>query len=150
MAKYVRLGKKSKGGSFYEPANQVSLYGAKVQKISAQAYNHKIVRRAINAGAIELDAGTNGVLISSTKTGSESIKLESTGGSILIKPKDKNALEINRVAEINKWLKDHQEVTHWVAVDDLDLSKLKNFVHTPYQLEGIKQIGIAEKILRFF
>jgi hypothetical protein len=62
----------------------------------------------------------------------------------------KNLYEAIRVIEIKKWLEDHPEVTHWVAVDDLDLSKLDNFVMTtkPYN-EGIKQSGIKEKILNF-
>jgi hypothetical protein len=62
----------------------------------------------------------------------------------------KNLYEAIRVIEIKKWLEDHPEVTHWVAVDDLDLSKLDNFVMTtkPYN-EGIKQSGVKEKILKF-
>lgn len=58
-------------------------------------------------------------------------------------------IEGNRVSEINKWLSEHPEVTHWVAVDDLDLSRLLNFVLTPKSKEGIKQLGIKEKILKF-
>jgi len=64
-------------------------------------------------------------------------------------------LEIERHIEILHWLKEHPEVTHWVAVDDLDMSKrdgwgLENFVHCkrPYN-EGIKQSGLKEKILKF-
>lgn len=62
----------------------------------------------------------------------------------------KNLYEAIRVIEIKKWLEERPEVTHWVAVDDLDLSKLDNFVMTtkPYN-EGIKQCGIKEKILNF-
>jgi hypothetical protein len=62
----------------------------------------------------------------------------------------KNLYEAIRVIEIKKWLEDHPEVTHWVAVDDLDLSKLDNFVMAtkPYN-EGIKQSGIKEKIINF-
>jgi hypothetical protein len=62
----------------------------------------------------------------------------------------KNLYEAIRVIEIKKWLEEHPEVTHWVAVDDLNLSKLDNFVMTtkPYN-EGIKQSGIKEKILNF-
>jgi hypothetical protein len=54
------------------------------------------------------------------------------------------------VCEVNQWLKDHPEVTHWVAVDDMDLSELNNFVITkrPYN-EGIKQCGVKEKIIGF-
>lgn len=63
--------------------------------------------------------------------------------------------------EILAWLKEHPEVTHWVAVDDLDMSEhfgpisgnlkfgLKNFVLTPRSKEGIKQSGIKEKIIKF-
>lgn len=63
------------------------------------------------------------------------------------KDSDKLAAGI-RVKEINWWLKDHPEVTHWVAIDDLDLSKAKSFVHTKYPREGIKQTGIKEKIIK--
>ena len=66
-----------------------------------------------------------------------------------------------RISEINMWLKEHPEVTQWVAVDDLPLGEvygpisgnflggLKNFVLTPKSSEGIKQSGIKEKILKF-
>ncbi len=62
--------------------------------------------------------------------------------------------EQERIFEIKQYLKDHPEITHWVAVDDMDLSydyyhKLNNFVHTPKPLEGIKQNGIKEKIMKF-
>ena len=61
----------------------------------------------------------------------------------------KNELELTRCAEINQWLEEHPEVTSWVAVDDLDLSKLTNFVRTTRSSEGIKQVGIKEKIIWF-
>jgi len=66
-----------------------------------------------------------------------------------------------RMKEIKDWLKEHPEVTHWVAVDDLDLGEkfgpisgnsnggLTNFVLTPKSTEGIKQCGIKEKIIKF-
>jgi hypothetical protein len=63
--------------------------------------------------------------------------------------KKMSALESNRVSEINGWLTNHPEVTHWVAIDDLDLSALPNFVHTKKMKEGIKQSGIKEQILKF-
>lgn len=55
-----------------------------------------------------------------------------------------------RVHEINEWLRNHPEVTHWVVIDDLDLSELNNFVLTkrPHS-EGIKQSGIKEKLLKY-
>jgi hypothetical protein len=71
-------------------------------------------------------------------------------------------LEGSRSLEIQEWLKNHPEVTNWVSIDDLDMSfkeissnrsgtgwGLTNFVHTPRITEGIKQIGIKEKILKF-
>ena len=71
-------------------------------------------------------------------------------------------LEGSRSLEIQEWLKNHPEVTNWVSIDDLDMSfkeissnrsgtgwGLTNFVHTPRINEGIKQIGIKEKILSF-
>ena len=70
-------------------------------------------------------------------------------------------LEYERTMEIKHWLKEHPEVTHWVAVDDLDMSEkfgdisgnsnggLTNFVLTPKPNQGIKQSGIKEKILKF-
>ena len=61
-----------------------------------------------------------------------------------------------RILEINKYLEDHPEVTHWVAVDDLNMSPennqgfgLENFVLTPLSYEGIKQSGIKDKVLKF-
>jgi hypothetical protein len=76
-------------------------------------------------------------------------------------------VELERSMEIGHWLQNHSEVTHWVAIDDLDMSVqflssrftskdgsdskpgLTNFVHTPQSSEGIKQSGIKEKILNF-
>jgi hypothetical protein len=66
-------------------------------------------------------------------------------------------LEQERTIEIKQYLHDHPEITHWVSVDDLDMSYgeegkpwgLKNFVLTPRSSEGIKQIGIKDKILKF-
>jgi hypothetical protein len=70
-------------------------------------------------------------------------------------------LEYERSMEIKHWLNEHPEVTHWVAVDDLDMSEkfgdisgnsnkgLTNFVLTPKPSEGIKQSGIKDKIINF-
>ena len=67
-------------------------------------------------------------------------------------------LEMTRVVEIRQYLYDHPEITHWVAIDDLDMGKngepwknwgLNNFVLTPRSNEGIKQSGIKEKILKY-
>jgi hypothetical protein len=75
-------------------------------------------------------------------------------------------MELERSMEIGHWLENHPEVTHWVAVDDLDMSVdflgnrfaakdgsdvkpgLTNFVHTPRSYEGIKQNGIKQKIIK--
>jgi len=72
--------------------------------------------------------------------------IDVTPDKILKKMSD---LESNRVSEINEWLINHPEVTHWVAIDDLDLSELPNFVHTKKMKEGIKHSGIKEQILKF-
>lgn len=73
-------------------------------------------------------------------------------------------LEQERHFEILEWLKEHPEVTHWVAIDDLNMGipvsthhygdfdrewGLTNFVWTPQESEGIKQSGKKEKILEF-
>lgn len=76
-------------------------------------------------------------------------------------------LELERSMEIQNWLESHPEVTHWVAVDDLNMSVeflspqfsagdgsdtkpgLTNFVLTPRSWEGIKQSGIKDKIIKF-
>ena len=52
-----------------------------------------------------------------------------------------------RENEINHWLDKHSHVELWAAVDDLYMSKLKRFVHTPHDREGIKQTGIKDKII---
>jgi hypothetical protein len=87
-------------------------------------------------------------------------------------PKEWNAfrfraeLELERSMEIGHWLENHPEVTHWAAVDDLNMSAeflskyfskeesdknpgLTNFVLTPRSREGIKQSGVKEKIIKF-
>lgn len=73
-------------------------------------------------------------------------------------------LEQERSIEINQYLQDHPEITHWVSIDDLNMGipqtheswgdlemdwGLTNFVLTPKSTEGIKQTGIKEKILNF-
>jgi hypothetical protein len=68
-------------------------------------------------------------------------------------------LEMIRVIEIKQYLHDHPEITHWVSVDDLNMGKngepwkddwgLDNFVLTPRSTEGIKQLGVKEKMLNF-
>jgi len=72
-------------------------------------------------------------------------------------------LEQTRTLEINQYLKNHPEVTEWVAIDDLNMGKtgmswsvkwehdwgLENFVLTPKDNEGLKQSGIKEKVLSF-
>jgi hypothetical protein len=73
-------------------------------------------------------------------------------------------LEQERHFEILEWLKEHPEITHWVAIDDLNMGipvsthhygdfdrewGLTNFVWTPQESEGIKQSGKKEKILEF-
>ena len=72
--------------------------------------------------------------------------------------------EQQRAIEIMQYLKDHPEITHWVAVDDLDMRYditytdgtpdinpwgLKNFVYTAIMSEGIKQAGKKERIIKF-
>jgi hypothetical protein len=61
-----------------------------------------------------------------------------------------------RILEIEKYLELNPEITHWVAVDDLNMSPkfndghgLSNFVLTPRSNEGIKQSGIKNKILKY-
>ena len=65
----------------------------------------------------------------------------------------KGWMERARILEIKKYLEQHPEITHWVAVDDLNMSPefnqghgLQNFVLTPRSTEGIKQSEISYKI----
>lgn len=71
-------------------------------------------------------------------------------------------LEQSRSLEIKQYLEDNSEITHWVAIDDLNMGKtglhysmefehdwgLDNFVLTNGS-EGIKQSGIKEKVIKF-
>jgi hypothetical protein len=59
-----------------------------------------------------------------------------------------------RILEIEKYLEMNPNITHWVAIDDLNMSPeanqghgLKNFVLTPRSNEGIKQSGIKDKLI---
>ena len=61
-----------------------------------------------------------------------------------------------RIVEINKYLEDHPEITHWVAIDDMHMGHdahdghgLENFVHTPRSNQGIKQSGVKEKLIKY-
>lgn len=58
-------------------------------------------------------------------------------------------LDRGRFHEIEEYVKKHNnEILAWVAVDDLKLYDLEHFVETPKWLEGIKQTGIKEKIIK--
>ena len=64
-------------------------------------------------------------------------------------------LEQTRSLEILDWLDKHSGVSHWVAVDDLDMSNLErnwglsNFVHTTKPNEVIKKLGVKDQVLKF-
>jgi hypothetical protein len=60
----------------------------------------------------------------------------------------KGGIEEERAYEIKKWLS-LNKTDKWVAVDDLDMNMLNNFVHTKRISEGIKQSGIQERILEY-
>ena len=68
----------------------------------------------------------------------------------------KGWLERKRILEIWEYLKLNPEITHWVAIDDLNMSPeanqgsgLENFILTPRSNEGIKQSGISYKLKTF-
>lgn len=71
-----------------------------------------------------------------------------------------NVYEQDRCYEIRQYLIDNPEITHWVAVDDLDLGNqswaprasewgLTNFVRCIGLNQGIKRSGLKEKIIKF-
>lgn len=67
-----------------------------------------------------------------------------------------------RANEIRKYLSEHPEITHWVAIDDLDMRYyshdytgeiiiswgLKNFIKTRFN-EGLKQTNLKNKIIKY-
>jgi len=71
--------------------------------------------------------------------------------------------EQTRSLEIKQYLQDNPDVTHWVAIDDLNMSKtglhysvefqhdwgLDNFVLTPNGGKGIKDDGIKQKVINY-
>ena len=71
---------------------------------------------------------------------------------------NKSELEQTRSLEIAQYIGQNPVITHWVAIDDLNMSLtdvhdktwgLKNFVLTPENKEGIKQTGLKEKVLEY-
>ena len=67
-----------------------------------------------------------------------------------VKFKSAAQLEDCRADEILKYVHEH-DIEDWVAIDDLDLSPWiseKHFVCTPQHMEGIKQSGVKDKILK--
>ena len=73
-------------------------------------------------------------------------------------------LEQTRSLEIAQYLGLNTVITHWVAIDDLNMGipqtheswgememdwGLTNFVLTPKSTEGIKQSGIKEKVIKY-
>lgn len=72
----------------------------------------------------------------------------------------KTDLEESRSYEILDFISTHKEIEKWVAIDDLNMSErfgsngeylwgLKNFVHTRRANEGIKQLSIKGKVMKF-
>lgn len=66
----------------------------------------------------------------------------------------KGWLERKRILEIKKYLELNPQITHWIAIDDLNMSPecnqgygLENFVLTPRSTEGIKQLGLKKMII---
>lgn len=61
-------------------------------------------------------------------------------------------LAFTRQEEIQIWLREHDKNDRlkWVAVDDLNMTEWlgENFIHCKRWLEGIKQTGIKEKIIK--
>lgn len=64
--------------------------------------------------------------------------------------KSASELEECRAYEINQYVNEHEDIKHWIAIDDLNLSPWipDNFIHTPRANEGIKQSGVKDKILK--
>ena len=60
------------------------------------------------------------------------------------------SLQHQRSIEIIDWLNNHLYVEKWVAVDDMYLSELQNFVWITKTDEGVTQKGIKDKILKYF
>ena len=62
---------------------------------------------------------------------------------------DRETLEYCRMQEIKSYMEKYPDVTNWVAVDDMEMFDLgeEHFVHCPLPREGIKQLGIKEKII---
>lgn len=58
--------------------------------------------------------------------------------------------ECGRAEEINEWLGNNEDITVWVAVDDINMTDgLEHFVVcTRPTSQGIKQSGIKEKIIK--
>ena len=68
--------------------------------------------------------------------------------------KYKGWFEKSRILEILEYLKQNPDIDKWVAIDDLNMSPeansgsgLEYFVYTPRTSEGIKQVGIKDKII---
>lgn len=66
----------------------------------------------------------------------------------------------DRAIEIKEYLREHPEITHWVAIDDLNLGVeadiqdakiwgLENFVRCIGFNQGIKRSGLKEKIIKY-
>jgi hypothetical protein len=55
-----------------------------------------------------------------------------------------------RANEIKNYLESTTNITHWVSIDDIDMSKyLDNFVHIRQPTIGLKQEGIYSSILKY-
>ena len=60
-----------------------------------------------------------------------------------------NNIKEQRKIEILTWLKNKENISKWVAIDDMYLEGLNNFVWVSRTDEGITQKGIKEKMLSF-
>ncbi len=77
---------------------------------------------------------------------SNGVKKSPIFGTIKTKRKMSSELEDDRVYQINEWVK-FNNPEKWVALDDMNLSSLgPNFFRTK-DSEGLKQIGLKDKII---
>jgi hypothetical protein len=69
------------------------------------------------------------------------------------KPTKKYDLKIyaqQRANEIKTYLELADNITHWVSIDDIDMSKyLDNFVHISNVTLGLKQEGVSQLVLKY-
>lgn len=140
-AKYVKLGKKARSGSFYEANTGISLYGEKIMKVPQGLLKHPRVAKAINAGHV----------VMATEEDYEEYKKNNAD----VAKKDEKAMERHEPKKATKKSEEVEDTDEDEEVDYMELNKkplidyalsLEGMEFTREELENMNKAEIQEEV----